>query len=95
MGDLISLNTNVPAHLQGGDTSNDDLSAGASLGFPIISYMGRAWAVMNGNERTEFVNDEGDPKSAINVVIVAANANMSKVYYAGKWVPGSTEAPTC
>lgn len=88
----------VPAHLRHlfPAATNDDLSAGVSAGFPIISYKGKVWTIVEGETRT-LVTDpvSGDPKASIEVVILKANPNVSKVYYEGGFEEGSSVKPTC
>lgn len=88
----------VPAHIAAafGAQSNDDLSLGVSIGYPIISYKGKTWQVVENGER-QLVTVEGteDPAPAINAIIVRANANLNKVYYPDGYEEGSTEKPTC
>lgn len=98
MGDLINFDGGaLPAHIRNmfGDAGNDDLSAGVSTGFPIISYKGKVWHVSEGGNRTLIADEDGDPKSSIEVVILKANPHISKVYYQGGYVEGSDEKPTC
>ena len=89
---------NVPAHIRAkfGAVSNDALSAGVSMGFPILSFKGKVWHVVQGKDKT-LVTDpvSGDPKFSLEVVIVRANPHISKVFYEGGYVEGSVEPPTC
>lgn len=88
----------VPAHLRHlfPAVTNDDLSAGVSAGFPIISYKGKVWTIVEGENRT-LVTDPatGDPRASIEVVILKANPNVSKVYYEGGFEEGTSIKPTC
>lgn len=80
-----------------GDT-NDDLSGGVNLGYPVISYRGKTWAINEGDVRTPVtrkIDDEEVPSPYIEVVIVKANPNLSKTYYKHGYEEGSTEKPTC
>lgn len=88
----------LPAHIQamfGEALGNDDLSAGVSAGFPIISYKGKVWHVNTGGNSELVTNSEGEPRASLDVVIVKANPHISKVYYAGGYTEGSNEKPTC
>lgn len=88
----------LPAHLQakfGTPSVNDDLSAGVSAGYPIISYKGKTWAVSQGKDRNIIENDRGEPVWSIDVVITKANPNISKVWYEAGYEEGSDARPDC
>lgn len=87
----------VPAHLASLFPVANDLSANVGGGgYPVLSIKGKTWTVVRGkNDRTIITNDDGDPRSSIEVVIVKANPNISKVYYAKGFVEGSDEKPMC
>lgn len=87
----------VPAHLQEmfGSVASD-LSAGVGSGFPILSIKGKVWKVVRGKDGGEIItNEDGDPRSSIEVVIIKANPNLSKVFYAKGYVEGSDAKPDC
>lgn len=87
----------VPAHVARafGGQSNSDLSSGVSVGFPIISYKGKVWHVVEGENRTLVANADGEPRSSLEVVIMKSNPHISKVYYEGGYEEGSSAKPTC
>lgn len=88
----------VPAHIAqlfGQTELNDDLSQGVGGGYPHLSYRGKNWHVVRGENRDLVVNADGDPKSTIELVILRANPAISKIYYKGGYVEGSNEKPTC
>lgn len=87
----------VPAHLQSLFPVANDLSANVGGGgFPHLSIKGKVWTVVRGkDDRTVVKNSEGDPRSSIEVVIVKANPQISKVYYNKGFVEGSDEKPVC
>lgn len=95
--DMINLGDDqLPAHLRDqAAADNNDLSQGTSLGFPVISYKGKTWAVVTGGEREMFLNADGDPRSSIQIIIIKASPDLSKVYYASGYTEGSTEPPDC
>ena len=69
---------------------------GATTGFPVLSIMGKNFHITRGGDRTLVTKPgEDDPASSIEVVIVAANAGMSKVYYTNGYEDGSSEKPSC
>lgn len=88
----------VPAHVAkmfGGNTHTDDLKSGVSLGFPIISYKGKNWHVVQGSDRTLIANEDGDPRSSIEVVLIKSNPAISKVFYVDGYEEGSVARPDC
>jgi hypothetical protein len=100
MSNIIPFDSgNVPAHIRNafGDTSaNTDLSSGVvSGGYAVISYKGNRWHVVEGGNRTLLTNEDGDPRSSIEVVILKSNPHLSKIYYDGGYEEGSTAKPTC
>lgn len=60
-----------------------------------LTFRGKVWrAIVNGEENV-VLNEEGDPKSTINVVILKFNDNRSRSYYEGEYKEGENRAPTC
>lgn len=99
MSSLIPFESaQLPAHVVGfsGVGGNNDLSNGVGGGgFPVISYKGKVWHVVDGDSRTMVQNADGDPAAGLEVVILRANPNLSKVYYAGGYEEGANTKPTC
>lgn len=98
MSNLVPVENNVPAHIAArfGGVANTDLSANVGMGgYPIISCKGKVWHVVRGDERTLITNDEGDPRSNLEVVIVKSNPHLSKVFYQSGYEEGSQAKPTC
>lgn len=100
MSNIIPFESgNVPAHIARrfhDVASNNDLSANVGNGgFPVISYKGKVWHVVRGDERILVANEEGDPKSSIEVVILKANPHLSKIYYSSGYEEGSSAKPDC
>jgi len=100
MSNIIPFDSGaVPAHIResfGGIESNNDLASGVVAGgYPVISYKGNRWHVVEGGNRTLITNEDGDPRSSIEVVILKSNPNLSKIYYEGGYEEGSTAKPTC
>lgn len=90
----------LPAHLAKmfGDEAvqeNSALSGGVGPGFGVISYKGKDWALVIGGERHPLETPNGDPATSIEVIIVKANQNLSKIYYADGYVEGSQDKPDC
>lgn len=91
--------SSLPSYLREAANSasavNSEFAGGVSAGFPVLSYKGKVWALVQGGERKLITNEEGDAKSSIEVVIVRANPGLSKVFYRGGFEEGSSEKPTC
>ena len=73
----------------------NSLSQGVSLGFPMLSIKGKTWRQVIDGDSQVILNNEGEPRSSINAVIVGANEAVSKTYYPGVYVEGSDEGPDC
>jgi len=88
---------NLPAHLAQMFPASNDLSANVSSGgFPHLSIKGKVWTVVRGRDDKQVIlNEEGDPRSSIEVVIVKANPQISKVFYMGGYTEGSDAKPAC
>ena len=76
---------------------NDRLSSGITVSYPILRIKGKVWAITRGsNEPFFLMRPDGDgPRASIDVVLLAASQNVSKVWYEKGYVEGSTEAPDC
>jgi len=66
-------------------------------GFPVMSIKGKNWTLKRDGEAHILMNplDPNSPASAIEVVIIRASNVVTKTYYAGSYVDGSDEKPTC
>lgn len=100
MSNLVAFDSgNVPAHIarrMAAAEINTDLTSNVGNGgYPVISYKGKVWHVVRGDERVLVANEDGDPKSSIEVVILKANPNLSKIYYPGGYEEGSSAKPAC
>lgn len=75
----------LPAHLSVAEASkfNSDLTAHAGAGFPVISIKGKVFAIVREGERKIIPNpkDPESPAGNIDVVIIKANKQTSKVFY--------------
>jgi hypothetical protein len=85
---LIPFDTtgkNLPSYLKSFNVAevNADLTAHAGGGFPVISIKGKVFAIVRDGERVVLPNpkDPESPATAIDVVMVKANKNVSKVFY--------------
>jgi hypothetical protein len=70
---------------------NSDITAHAGGGFPVISIKGKVFSVVRDGDRKVLPNprDPDSPATAIDVVILKANKNPSKVFYAKGYSEGS------
>lgn len=79
-----------------GDTAGDLVGNASSGGFPVISIKGKVFHIQRGDERTLITKPgEDDPAASIEVVILRANPNRSKVYYSEGYQEGERAKPTC
>lgn len=95
--DLATAQAQLPAHLQGvvGQEVFDELSGGVSSGFPVISYKGKVWSIRSGGETQPYLNEDGDPMPALEVVMLRSNERPSKTYYKGAYNEGDQAKPDC
>jgi hypothetical protein len=75
---------------------NNELSAGISTGYGIISYRGKVWRTKYRGEEINIMRPDGDgPEASLRVVVVKAAGNKSKIWYENGYVEGSSAAPDC
>lgn len=75
---------------------NDELGAGITSSYGVIGYRGKVWSIKYQGKETQLMRDDGDgPRSSIDVVIVKAASAISKIFYKGGYVEGSSSAPDC
>lgn len=85
----------VPALFEEMAPNADDLSAGVSGGFAVMSFRGSKWRVKYQGEEHPLLNSDGDPIASLEVVIVRANPHITKNYYKEGYSEGAAEAPDC
>jgi hypothetical protein len=101
MSNIIPFDSGtLPAYLKAANRAviNDDLTAHAGTGFPVISIKGKVFAVVHDGERNVLPNpkDPDSPATSIEVVLVKANKGTSKVFYAKGYQEGSENTkPDC
>lgn len=98
MGDVVSTNQYLPAAIADlFDTEQlaDDLTNGVTSGFPIVSIRGSKWRIKYQGEEAPILNDEDEPKPSLEVIMLKANKDLSKIYYKGNYTEGDTDAPDC
>lgn len=96
MSDMIAVDsTALPSVFQAADDANDELTAGISSGFGVISYRGRVWRVKYKGEEAIITNDDGDPKASLECVMLRSASILTKQYYAKQYVEGDDSEPDC
>lgn len=85
----------VPAVFRDMAPDADDLSAGVSGGFAVISFRASKWRVKYQGEETLLQNAAGDPIASMEVVILRANRHITKTFYEKGYTDGAVEAPDC
>jgi hypothetical protein len=92
-------NASLPAHLRGlvNASNNDDLAGGVSSGYPVLSFRGKTWSLREGGTSNIIMkpDDEDEIATSLEVVILKANPQLSKVYYDAGYTEGSDAKPTC
>ncbi len=91
----------VPAHLQDffGFAPNKDLAGGVGPSFPVVSIKGKVWTIVENGQRNLVQRDDGNgemvPASYIEVILIKANKDLSKIYYPDGYEEGSDTKPVC
>jgi hypothetical protein len=79
-----------------GHVADNDLAGGITGGYGLIAYRGKVWTIRHRGTDMQLMRDDGDgPRNSIEVVILKANPQLSKIWYEHGYVEGSTEAPDC
>jgi hypothetical protein len=74
----------------------NDLAAGISASYAIMGYKGKVWSTRyRGEERTLLREDGDGPRGSIEVVVLKANAHLSKIFYENGYQEGSSAPPDC
>jgi len=92
MSEVTLFNQERPAHLRANRGLSDltrSLTGGGGGGGKRISIRGKMFRKIVGGEEVGKIKDE------LNVVIVNANRNVSRIFYAGKYEPDAVVPPTC
>lgn len=97
MGELALFEGKLPAYLKKAAKNNAALTAHISSGYPVVSIKGKVFTLVRGEEKKIITkpDDPDEPATSLEVVIVAANPNLSKVYYATGYEEGSAAKPDC
>lgn len=94
MGDLIASTKKLPAHLAA-LAVQEDWSSGTTGGFPVISTKGKVFHIKRGDELELVTNDDDEPVSSLQVVVLKTHQGVAKTYYEKTYVEGSDDKPTC
>lgn len=73
----------------------DDLSSGVTGGFAVVSIRGSKWRIKYQGDETPVLNEDGEPVPSIEVVMLKASPNVSRIYYAKSFEEGDAEEPDC
>lgn len=95
---LALLSAQLPANISALTryTGQDDLSAGVTGGFPVLSIRGSKWRMVQSGEETPImIPGTTDMAPSVHVVLLKANPAVSKTFYASAYVEGSDAAPDC
>jgi hypothetical protein len=97
---IIKANPQLPAAIrsllaQQGTEIMEEVTGGVTSGFPIISYRGKVWRIRMQGAEKDVVDDEGDPRPSIEVVLIKSNPMPSKIFYAKDYEEGSNDSPDC
>lgn len=98
MSNIIPFDGKLPAFLKNAAKASSELMANVGTGgFPVMSIKGKQFNLKkNGAVETLMnPNDPDEVATSINVVILKANPNLSKVWYAKGYVEGSDAKPDC
>lgn len=75
---------------------SESLADGIGSSYGIIGYRGKVWTLRLRGETYTFTRpDDGSPSAFLDMIVLRAPGWKSKSYYAGGFVEGSSEAPTC
>lgn len=100
MSNLVPFETaKLPAHIKAAAAAaNNDLTNGVSQGgFPFLSIKGKIFTLVKDGTRTviEKPDDPGEAATSLEVVVLKANPNFSKVFYKNGYVDGADAKPDC
>lgn len=105
---VVPAGIELPAHLQSADIVAQIAAANAAAaggirtgGFPRISIKANKFHIVEGAETTTLMAASATPGQpplpmmCLEIVIVAANPGLSKSFFPGDYVEGSSEEPAC
>jgi hypothetical protein len=71
------------------------MGEGIASGFPWITYRKQQWGLRYEGQAYRFMKDADTPSPHLDVVILADNPAISKLYYSGAFNEDSREPPAC
>lgn len=79
-----------------GQQAADDLSGGLTGGYGLLKYRGKVWSIQYQGNSLNLMRDDGDgPRGSVDIVILKANAQLSKTWYENGWDETSSASPDC
>jgi hypothetical protein len=73
----------------------NDLSEGVGGGYAVVSIRAGKFRVKHKGNEFPITNDRGDPVGSIDVVLVRANAHITKQFFSKPYDEGDAAAPDC
>lgn len=84
------------AAFAGLNPEQESLADGIGSSYGIIGYRGKVWTLRLRGETYTFVRaDDGSPAAFLDMIVLRAPGWKSKSYYAGGFVEGNSDAPSC
>lgn len=72
------------------------IAEGITAAFPVLSIRGKVFRLKYRGQESNILNlDTGQPVQSLDVIIVNASPNISKIFYEQAFVEGQKEAPDC
>lgn len=85
----------LQARVQQGQKLNQDLAAGITSGFAVISVRGKVFRIKHQGEERAVTNQDGSAAGILDVVIVKPSPHISKIFYIDGYEEGSNSPPDC
>jgi len=97
MTSLVPFNDTLPAHIKPKAKIANMFAALVRNGFKVLSIKSKVFTVVDGENRQLVTkpNDPDTPAANLEIVILAANPNKSRVYYKAGYEEGAANKPTC
>lgn len=98
MADIVPFedNAKLPKSLASMFTAGaDDLSAGVTGGFGVVSIRGSKWRIKYQGDETVVTDENDEAIAGLELVLIKASPKLSKIFYKDTYVEGSAEAPDC
>lgn len=73
----------------------DELGAGISGNYAIVSIRGKTWRIKHQGNETPITDEKGDAVGSLEVVIIRANPFITKQFFEGGYTEGENSAPVC